>query len=89
MAEKVLVSKQFSLEARDFLKGLIMAVGVPVLTIVQELIPHYDINIIYKAGISAIITYLLKNYFAAPQVTTIQSSNEKAVSVGEDIKSTL
>jgi len=86
MAEKVLVDKQFSLQARDFLKGAIMAIGTPVLILVQELIPNYDINIIYKAAISAIITYLLKNYFSAPSVTTVQPSNETAVAVGDKIE---
>lgn len=51
------------LKVRDLLKGLILAVGTPVLYFIQELIPHWNIPPIAKIAISAGITYLLKNLF--------------------------
>jgi len=87
MANKIIVNKQGSLNWRDMFKGAIMAVGVPVLTVLQELIPGYDIPVIYKAGLSALITYLLKNVLAKPTVVTTYDTNAKAENVAEEIKS--
>lgn len=68
MAQATTTSGQFSLKARDFLKGLVMAVGTPVLYLLQELIPGWDLPPLAKAAIAATITYLLKNFFAPAQV---------------------
>lgn len=84
-ANKTIVSKQFNLKARDFAKGFIMAVGTPTLYILQEMIPGWDIQPIYKAGISAGVTYLLKNFFDKPKVVITAGSNADA----EDLKETL
>jgi hypothetical protein len=86
MANKVIVSEQFSLKARDFLKGLIMGIGAPVLYVVQELIPGWDVHPVAKVAIAATITYLLKNYFDKPKVVTVYDTNKKATEVAEDIK---
>lgn len=56
-------SSLFSLKTADFIKGLVMAVGTPVLYMLQELIPNYNLNPLLQAGIAALITYLLKNFF--------------------------
>lgn len=55
--------KGYGLKVVDFLKGAVMAIGTPVLYLVQEMIPGYDIPPIYKAGASALVTYLIKNFF--------------------------
>lgn len=85
MANQVIVSPKFTLKVRDFLKGAIMAIGTPVLYLVQEMIPGYDIHPVAKAAIGALITYLLKNYFAPASVTTVYKSNAKAKAVAENI----
>ena len=59
-----LQSTKFSLKVRDFIKGFGMAVGTPLLYFVQDLIPGWTIDPIYKIAISAAVTYLLKNYFS-------------------------
>ena len=56
-------STRFSLKLRDWLKGLIIAVGTPVLYLVQEMIPNWPLNPIEKAALSATVTYLIKNFF--------------------------
>ena len=53
----------FTLKLRDFLKGLIMAIGTPVLYMLQELIPNWNLGPVEKAALSATVTYLLKNLF--------------------------
>jgi len=61
MAKKV-ISKQFSLKLRDFSRGFILAVLTPVLYIIQEMIPGYNLDPIFKAGLSAGVSYLIKNF---------------------------
>lgn len=55
-------SQLFSLKTRDFIKGLVIAVGTPVLYVVQEMIPGWPLTPIQKAALSATVTYLLKNF---------------------------
>lgn len=86
MAEKVILSEQFKLKATDFVKGLVMAIGTPVLYLLQELIPGYDIHPVLQAAISATITYLLKNYFDKPKVITTYNTNKKATEIANDLK---
>jgi len=77
-----LPSTIFTLKVRDFLKGLIMAVGTPVLYMVQELIPNWPLNPIEKAGLSALVTYLIKNFFTndtATAVKVVQEAQEKKI----------
>lgn len=54
-------STMWKLKLRDWLKGLVMAVGTPVLYLLQELIPNWPLNPIEKAALSAFVTYILKN----------------------------
>ena len=56
-------SKYKSVNWRDFLRGLIMAVGTPVLYLLQELIPNYPLSVLEKTALSALVTYLIKNFF--------------------------
>lgn len=57
---------------RDFLMGWIMAIGTPIIYVVQELIPSWDIDEIYKVAISASLTYLIKNFFTSAEKPNIQ-----------------
>lgn len=52
-----------SLKQRDALRGLIMSVLTPVIYLLQELIPHYDMPIIAKVALSGGIAYIIKNFF--------------------------
>lgn len=55
-----------SLKQRDAIRGFIVAVLTPVLYLLQELIPHYDIPIIFKVALSGGVAYLIKNFFTKP-----------------------
>lgn len=79
-------SSQFSLKTVDFLKGLVMAVGTPVLYLLQELIPNYNLHPLLQAGIAALITYLLKNFFTddtSAAVKTIDQAGGTVISNGK------
>lgn len=59
-------SKFLSLKQRDALRGFIVAVLTPVLYLLQELIPHYNIHVVLKVALSGGIAYLIKNFFTKP-----------------------
>lgn len=60
-------SNALSLNARDFLKGLVMAIMVPVLLIIQQSLEAGTLTFnwgqIGMAAIAGAVAYLLKNYF--------------------------
>lgn len=75
-------STRFTVKLRDWLKGLIMGVGTPVLYLLQELIPNYPLTPIEKTALSAFVAYMLKNYFtddikAAEKIIEKAKANEK------------
>ncbi len=71
------MSKLLKLNWKDFLKGLILGVGTPVLYYLQEFIPTLtDLDAIYKIAISAFIAYIIKNL--------TQDSNGKFFGKDED-----
>ena len=53
----------YSLKILDFLRGAIMAIGTPVLYILQQMIPGYHLGPIVEVALSALVTYLIKNFF--------------------------
>ncbi len=63
MTTQNLPSTKFSWQTRDFWKGLIMAVGTPLLYFLQEAIPGYPLHPMVQLGLSALVTYLIKNFF--------------------------
>lgn len=89
MAEKIMVSPKFSLQVRDFLKGLLVSVITSVLVVVQSTLDAgaltFNWKQIWMVAIGSAVAYLLKNYFAPPSVTTTYSSNEQAKTVASNI----
>lgn len=86
MAQKVILSEQWKLQATDFIKGLILAVGTPLLYLLQEVIPGWNIDPFVQAGLSAGVTYLIKNLIEKPKVITTYATNEKATQIANEIK---
>lgn len=75
---KIQENKQFTLQGRDFWRGLIQAVGTVVLTLLLEQIKAglgYDWTVIIDAAIAAGLTYLLRNFFE-PTKTVAIAENE-------------
>lgn len=65
----------YSLKILDFLRGAILAIGTPVLYVLQEMIPGYDLNPLLKVAISALITYLIKNFFTDKPKSNLQAND--------------
>lgn len=90
MANKVILSEQFTLSLRDFVKGLIVAVISAVVPLVQETINQGELSFNWKAigvtALGAFFAYLAKNLFEGPKVITTYNTNEKATEVAADIK---
>lgn len=90
MAENVVVSPQFSLQARDFLKGLILAVVTSVLVVLQSTIEAGSLSFNWQqigmVALGSIVAYLAKNFFTPTKVVITYKTNEEAVAVAGDIK---
>lgn len=82
MSQTTTTSSQFSLSAKDFLKGLIVAVGSPVFTILITSLNAGSLTFNWKAigvvALSAFLTYLSKNFFS-PQQIVINNPSDSAV----------
>jgi len=92
MANKVILSPQFTLQARDFLKGSLLAVMASVVPLIQGSISAGELTFNWKAigvtALGAFVSYIAKNLFLEPaQVVTTYSTNEKATQVAENLKS--
>jgi bacteriorhodopsin len=70
-------SKQFALNLRDFLNGLVVAVGSAVVTVVQTSLDagtlKFNWHAIGVVAISATVAYLGKNLFSKPTEKTAPS----------------
>lgn len=62
-----------SVGVKDFLKGMILAVGTPVVYLLQQLIPSWTPwltlhcgatgGVVAQAALGALLTYIIKNFF--------------------------
>jgi hypothetical protein len=70
--ETKVTSKQFSLSLNDFWKGLLMAVGSPIIAIIIQSLNAGSLTINWKTiatvGLSALLMYLSKNFFDKPKL---------------------
>lgn len=87
----VRLSKKFTLQASDFVRGAALAVGTAVLTVVQQSLERGELkfnwSLIGTTAISAFVAYLVKNYaFEPAKVITTTDTNTKAVNASEKIK---
>ena len=89
MAERIIVSKKFSLQLRDYLKGLGIAVVTSTLTALQGVFESGVLKIEWKTilavAIGAFIAYVGKNFFAPPSVRTVYKTNNTAKEVAKTI----
>lgn len=77
------------LNLHDLFNGLIMAIGAPLLTYLQTIIPNYNLPMWVQFAIGTLITYLLKNVFT-DNVKVAQNvlidQTQKAKESGKDIQ---
>lgn len=73
-------SELFELNWRDTLKGMIIAVGTPLLYYVQEVIPGLtNLEPIVKIALSAFVTYLIKNFLSDDKGRVFGIGSQKKV----------
>lgn len=72
---KTIEKKQFTLQGRDWLKGLLMAVLTPAIVIIQQTISAgqltFDWQTIGMAALAGGLAYLSKNLFEPSKKVTI------------------
>lgn len=77
---KIIANKQFWLNARDFLHGAFISVGLSVLTVIQNSIADSQFTFKWKnvlmVAIGSFITYLLKNFFTPSNATIQMKTND-------------
>jgi len=58
---------RYSLKLRDYAKGVLMAILVPVLYVIQSSLTNGELTLNWKqiaiAALSGLIAYLIKNFF--------------------------
>jgi len=78
----VTTSSKFTLNSRDVIKGLIIAVILPVLTIIQTSVDSGTLTFNWKAiaiaAVSGFVAYIIKN-FLSPAEIVITNPPEKVV----------
>lgn len=89
----VRLSKKFTLQVPDFVRGAILSALTAGLTIVQQSLEagqlKFNWTVIGTASISAFVAYLMKNYFEPAKTVVTAGSNKQAVTATEKIKDAL
>lgn len=87
MSQTTVTSTQFTLNVRDVLKGLLMAVLTPVILIISQSVNAgslvFNWHSIAIAALSGGLAYLIKNFFTAPQVIMTDVPKETVQQVKE------
>lgn len=80
-------SKRFTLKLNDFYKGLLMAVLVPVVTIITNSINLGELTFNWKqiwiTAIGGFLGYLTKNLFSPSQIVITDPAAVKSIKDGE------
>lgn len=86
MAQTTTSSSQFTLNTRDILKGLALAVITPVITIVIDTLNQGSLTFDWKhigvVAITALLAYLMKNFLSPAQIV-IQNPDKADVKAVE------
>ena len=99
MNKKITTSKKYTVNKRDLLVGLLMATGSALCTYILDMLSYESFEFNYRkiaiVGISAGITYLLKNFFTESHIITkpvtdkeidiIDKANEENGTLGYDV----
>lgn len=80
-------STQFSVNLRDIIKGLIMAVLVPVVTIILNSINQGELTFNWKqiliVAIGGFLGYIMKNFLTPAQIVITDKETVQAVKDGD------
>lgn len=80
MSQKTVVSKQFSLQGRDWIKAALIATLTPVVVLVQQSLDAgsfvFDWKSLGMAALGGFVAYLAKNLFEPTKVVTIHEEQK-------------
>lgn len=86
----VRLSKKYSLQIPDYVRGALLAAGSTALVFVQEWLDKeeaFNWRLLIKVSASVFVSYLLKNgIFEKAKVITVADTNQKAINANEKIK---
>lgn len=75
MSQKTVVSKQFTLQGRDWIKAALIATLTPVVVLVQQSLEAgslvFDWKSLGMAALGGLVAYLAKNFFESTKTVTI------------------
>lgn len=87
---KTIVSKQYSLKLRDYVKGALMAVLVPCLLIIQQSLDKGQWSFNWKqigmTAVGSFLAYIIKNFLDKPKVIITSESNNHADAIKENLE---
>lgn len=90
MANKVILSKQYTVSVIEWLKSAGYAVGTAVFFELQKYIDKGDLNINWKqmgmVALGAFVLFVGGKFVAKPTVKTVYSTNKKATEIANDLK---
>lgn len=90
MANKVILSKQYTVSVLEWLKSAGYAVGTAVLFELQKYLDKGDLQIDWhqmaKIALGAFILFVSGKFLGKPRVTTVYHTNEKATKIANDLK---
>lgn len=76
METKTITSKQFTLQARDWVKGALMAALTPALVIIQQSIDAgiwtFNWKVIGMSAAAGFMAYLMKNFLEPSKVVEVK-----------------
>lgn len=85
----VRLSKKFTLQVPDFVRGAILAIATPILVFIQDWLDKenepFSWKLLFKIAIASLVSYLLKNYFEPAKVIVTAKTNQKVVNAAEKI----
>jgi len=91
METKVVTSKQFQINGRDFLQGLLVSVLGSVLTVILDILNSSSMDFNWKkisiAAIAAGGGYIMKNFLAKDKVIAIVGNDASLEETKKEIKS--
>lgn len=80
MAEKKIESKQFTLQTRDAVRGLVIAVITAVITVVYTSLEtgslNFDWKVIGTTALTAALAYIMKNWLEPTKTITVHEKEK-------------
>lgn len=88
--KKVIVNKSLTIQWRDILNGLLLAVLTSVLTFLQASMQGgefvFNWSAIGMAAVAGGLAYLIKQFVSPPKVITTYDTNAQAKEVAQDLE---